>query len=88
MVLSGVNNNSNMSLISDAEMQKLLLKKFESRPSARLLCILLSCYVVPENDFKKMLASLKTNKTAVEAFRKLVNKSGSKFKRFAPVLNS
>lgn len=64
------------------------MKKFENKQSAKLLCIVMSCYEVPDKDFKKMLGSVKSDKHVVEAFRKLLNYSGSKFKRIAPVMNS
>jgi hypothetical protein len=49
------------------------MKKFESKQSAKLLCIVLSCYAVPEKDYKKMLGSVKSDKNIVESFKKLVN---------------
>ncbi len=73
MILSGVHNNSSMTSISDADMFKQLMKKFENKQSAKLLCIVMSCYEVPDKDFKKMLGSVKSDKHVVEAFRKLLN---------------
>jgi len=49
------------------------MKKFENKQSAKLLCIVMSCYEIPDKDFKKMLGSVKSDKHVVEAFRKLLN---------------
>ncbi len=73
MILSGVHNNSSMTSISDPDIFKQLMKKFENKQSAKLLCIVMSCYEVPDKDFKKMLGSVKSDKHVVEAFRKLLN---------------
>lgn len=85
MIMSGVHNNTELSAISDAEMLKQMTKKFETRPSARLLCIFTVCYNVPDKDFKKLVSSLKANHDTVDKIRMLANNPNKSLKRVWPV---
>lgn len=87
MILSGVNNNPQFTPIVDAELLIQIQKRFETKPSARLLCILVVCYAIADKDFKKLLDSLKSGKETVQRIKDLANNSTSKFKRVTPVMS-
>jgi hypothetical protein len=87
MILSGVNNNPQFTPVVDAELLIQIQKRFETKPSARLLCILVVCYAIADKDYKKLLDSLKSGKETVQRIKELANNSTSKFKRVAPVMS-
>ena len=62
LILSGVHSEPPLKPISDKEMFTLVKKRIESNPSqaARLLCILVSCYSVPEREFTRLSQILKS----------------------------
>ena len=55
MIMSGV-NSTDLSTVSDADVLKFLQKRFQDAPSARLLCIFVICYSVPDKEFQQLLA--------------------------------
>ncbi len=67
-------------------MLKNIMRRFETRPSARLLCIFVVVYSVPEKDFAKLLGLLKYNKDAVKRVRELTGNSTKVLKRVWPVM--
>jgi hypothetical protein len=89
MVMSGV-NSSDLSTVSDAEVLKFIQKRFQDRPSARLLCIFLVCYSVPDKDFQQLLAYI--DEESKEVVQKVKNLAGNSnrfgiLKRVAPVMS-
>jgi len=87
MIISGVNSNSELTVISDADMLKLIKKRFEGKASARLLCIFVICYSLPDKEFKKLVESLKSDQDTVNRIRNLSGNSNKSLKRVAPVMN-
>lgn len=67
-------------------MLKNIMRRFETRPSARLLCIFIVVYSVPEKDFNKLLGLVKYNKESVKRLRDLTGNSTKVLKRVWPVM--
>lgn len=55
--MSGV-NSTDLSTVSDADVLKFMQKRFSDKPSARLLCMFVICYSVPDKDFQQLLSQL------------------------------
>ena len=86
MIISGV-GASDLQPINDAEMLKMITGRFQKFASARLLCILVTCYSVPDKEFKLLLGQIKTQQETVEKIRQLAGNTSRSFKRIWPVMN-
>jgi len=83
MLVSGV--TTNFKPIGDQSMLKEFNKRFEKTSSARLLALLLGCYQVPEKEYKKLLAKVKTNQNAVNNIRQILGYGNRTLTRVAKV---
>lgn len=85
MILSGVNSSS-LQAVSDADMLKFVQKRFQDKPSARLLCVFLSCYSLPDKEFKQLLEPLEEHKDIAVKVR-LISGTSKSLKRLVPVMS-